>query len=86
VFAGLLGAGGEVDGAARLWGASNGLLESVRGTIMPPLTWIRERYLEPVKATLGSDRFQRICADGRAMPVAEAIALARQRSALLGSQ
>ena len=86
VFAGLLAAGGEVDGAARLWGASNGLLESVRGTIMPPLTWIRERYLEPVKATLGSDRFQRICAEGRAMPVAEAIALARQRSAVLGSQ
>ena len=86
VFAGLLAAGGEVDGAARLWGASNGLLESVRGTIMPPLTWIRERYLEPVKATLGSERFQRICAEGRAMPVAEAIALARQRSAVLGSQ
>jgi hypothetical protein len=50
---------------------------------MPPLTWIRERYLEPVKATLGSDCFQRVCAQGRAMPVAEAIALARQRSALL---
>jgi FMN-dependent NADH-azoreductase len=69
-----------------LWGTANGLLESVRGAIMPPLTWIRDRYLEPVKATLGSDRFQQVCAEGHAMPVAKAIALARQRSALLGSQ
>ena len=55
VFAGLLAAGGEVDGAARLTGASTGLLESVRGAIMPPLDLrIRERYLEPVRATLGN--------------------------------
>jgi hypothetical protein len=39
--------------------------------IMPPLR-IRERYLEPAKATLGSDCFQRVCAEGRTMPVAEA--------------
>jgi non-specific serine/threonine protein kinase len=83
VFAGLLAAGGELDGAARLWGTSNGLLESVCGAIMPPLTWIRDRYLEPVRSTLGIDRFQRVCAEGRAMPVAKAIALARQRSAVL---
>ena len=32
VFAGLLAAGGHADAAARLWGASDGLLESVGGS------------------------------------------------------
>ncbi len=59
VFAGLLAAGGHADGAARLWGASDGLLESVRGSLVPPSGWIRDRYFEPVKTSLGSDHSRR---------------------------
>ena len=50
VFAGLLAAGGHADGAARLWGASDGLLESVGGSLVPTIGWIRDRYFEPVKS------------------------------------
>ena len=48
MFAGLL-AGGHPDGAARLWGASDGLLASVGGSLVPSIGWIRDRYFEPVK-------------------------------------
>ena len=54
VFAGLLAAGGHADGAARLWGASDGLLASVGGSLVPTIGWIRDRYFEPVKASLGA--------------------------------
>ena len=53
VFAGLLAAGGHADGAARLWGASDGLLASVGGSLAPTIGWIRDRYIEPVKTSLG---------------------------------
>ena len=53
VFAGLLAAGGHADGAARLWGASEGLLDSVGGSLAPNIRWIRDRYIEPVKTSLG---------------------------------
>jgi tetratricopeptide (TPR) repeat protein len=48
VFAGLLAAGGLADGAARLWGASERLLESVGGSFSPSIGWVRDRYIEPV--------------------------------------
>ena len=45
VFAGLLAAGGYADAAARLWGASDGLLASVGGSLVPTIGWIRDRYI-----------------------------------------
>ena len=83
VFAGLLAAGGHADGAARLWGASDGLLESVGGSLVPTIGWIRDRYIEPVKTSLGSGSFETARAEGRAMPPVQAIALARQQALLL---
>jgi non-specific serine/threonine protein kinase len=84
VFAGLLAAGGYADEAARLWGASDGLLESVGGSLVPTIGWIRDRYLEPVKTSLGGGSFETARAAGREMPLVEAIALARQQALLLG--
>jgi hypothetical protein len=49
VFAGLLAAGGGTEGAARLWGTSDRLLESLGGSLTPEIRWIRTRYIEPVK-------------------------------------
>jgi non-specific serine/threonine protein kinase len=83
VFAGLLAAGGHADGAARLWGASEGLLASVGGSLVPTIGWIRDRYFEPVKTSLGGGSFDTARAEGRAMPLVQAIALARQQALLL---
>jgi predicted ATPase len=83
VFAGLLAAGGLSDGAARLWGASDGLLESVGGSLVPTIGWIRDRYFERVKTSLGRESFETARAEGRAMPPVHAIALARQQALLL---
>jgi len=83
VFAGLLAAEGHADGAARLWGASDGLLESVGGSLVPTIGWIRDRYFEPVKTSLGGGSFETARAEGRAMPTVQAIALARQQALLL---
>ena len=83
VFAGLLAAEGHADAAARLWGASDALLESVGGSLVPTIGWIRDRYFEPVKTSLGGATFETARAEGRAMPPVQAIEFARQQALLL---
>ncbi|MEP7304444.1 MAG: winged helix-turn-helix domain-containing protein [Acidobacteriota bacterium] len=83
VFAGLLAAGGLADGASRVWGASERLLESVGGSLPPSIGWVRGRYIEPVRASLGG-AFETARNEGRAMPVGQAIALVRQQALLRG--
>ena len=82
VFAGLLAAGGHIDGAAQLWGASDRLLDDVSGSLAPEIKWIRDRYLEPAKTSLGVGPFETARATGRAMPLAHAIALAASAGAV----
>jgi tetratricopeptide (TPR) repeat protein len=65
VFAGLFAARGESATAAQLWGASDALLESVGGVIMPPLTWIRDRHFERVRTALGAESFSAFYKEGR---------------------
>ena len=83
VFAGLLAAEGHADAAARLWGASDALLESVGGSLVPTIAWIRDRYFEPVKTSLGGTMFEKARVEGCAMPRAQAIEFARQQALLL---
>ena len=83
MFAGLLAAGGHADGAARLWGASDRLLESVSGLLSPEIRWIRDRYVESVKKSLGVEPFETARGERRAMPAPQAIAFARQQASLL---
>jgi len=78
VFAGLLAAGGHADSAARLWGASDALLQRMGGALNPTVAWIRDRYFEPVKMSLGPGSFEAARAEGRVMSPAQAVALARQ--------
>jgi non-specific serine/threonine protein kinase len=78
VFAGLLAAGGHSMGAARLWGASDRVLGSVAGLLSPEIKWLRDRYIESVEKSLGTDEFENARAQGRTMPLLQAIALARQ--------
>jgi tetratricopeptide (TPR) repeat protein len=81
VFAGLRAVAGRTDETARLWGASARLLETFGGVLVPPVSWIRERYLDDVRRSIGSDRFQAATAEGRSMTPVQAIALAREEMA-----
>ena len=84
VFAGLLAAAGVADAAARLWGAAEGLLESVGGSLTPSIRWVRDRHIEPTRTSLGDASFDTARTEGRAMPAVQAIAFARQRALLPG--
>jgi len=84
VFAGLLAAEGLADEATRLWGASEQLLESVGGSLAPSIGWVRDRYMERVKTSLGGGPFETARAEGRAMPLAQAIAIAGHQALLPG--
>ena len=80
VFAGLAAAEGDADTAARLWGGSDRLLDSVGGSLLPHIKWIRDRYKEPVKTALGPGSFEAASTEGRAMSSVKAVALARQHA------
>ncbi len=82
IFAGVLAAEGRITDAAQLWGASDKLLGSVGGALSPEISWIRERYMGPVKQSLGVEKFAGACDEGRLMPVDHAIALAHEQGAL----
>ena len=83
LFAGLLAARGHAESAAQLWGASDGLHKSVSGSLAPNVGWIRDRYIEPIRTSLGDALFEAARAEGRAMPSVKAIALARQQAFLI---
>ncbi len=78
VFAGLLAAARLADGAARLWGAAEGLLESVGGSLAPSITWVRDRYIERARTSVGETAFEAARSEGRAMSSKEAIAFAQR--------
>ena len=82
VFAGLMAAGGHPEVAARLWGAADGLLESVGGSLVPTIRWIRDRYFELAKTSLGAGSFEIVRGEGRAMPLSLAIVFAQQQALL----
>jgi tetratricopeptide (TPR) repeat protein len=83
LFAGLLATGGLAEGATRLWGASEQMLDAVSGSLPPSFRWVRDRYMEAVKTSLRAAAFETTLAEGRAMLPVQAIALARQQAFLL---
>jgi non-specific serine/threonine protein kinase len=84
VFAGLLAAAGVADGAARLWGAAEGRLANVGGSLNPSIRWVRDRSIERARAVAGETSFDTARTEGRAMSSAQAIAFARQWALLSG--
>jgi predicted ATPase/DNA-binding winged helix-turn-helix (wHTH) protein len=78
VFADLLAAAGLADGAARLWGAAEGQLGKVGGSLAPSIRWVRDRHIACARAAIGETSFETARAEGRAMSPAQAIAFARQ--------
>ena len=77
VFAGLMADAGQADAAARLWSASEEMLQGMGASLPPNIKVLRERYIGPVKAALDGSRYDAACAAGRSMPLVQAIALAR---------
>ena len=75
VFAGLLAAEGQGQKAVRLWGVSDALLEASGGTLTATIGWIRDRYLEPTRSTLGEVAFAAGRAEGHRLSVDDAVAL-----------
>jgi len=80
VLAGLRAAEGQADRADRLWSASEALRERVGAALPPNLQMLRDRYIDSVNTSLGEAQFAMACADGRAMELADAIALARRQA------
>ena len=80
VFADLMADAGQADTAAHLWSASEGMLEGMGASLPPNIKVLRERYIGPVKAALDGTRYDAACAEGRSMPLEQAIALARRET------
>jgi hypothetical protein len=60
--------------AVRLWGAMLGLLESVGSPLQDSIkTGVLDRYIEPIKATMGDEAFQRTLSEGRRMSPSQAV-------------
>ena len=66
--------------AARLWGASEGLLDSAAASLPPTHRWIRDRHIEGVRAALGDAAFRAAFSEGRAMSMRKAIQHALEAS------
>ena len=45
--------------SSKLVGAAEALLESVGGSLAPSIKWVRDRYIEPVRASLGGAASER---------------------------
>ena len=59
--------------AARLWGASEQLLDSAAASLLPTHRWIRDRHFEGVRAALGDAAFRAAFTEGRALSMRQAI-------------
>jgi len=80
IFAAAAAAQGESGGAARLWGASDRLLESVASPLLPEAKLLRDRYFDSAKESLGEGPFQAALSEGRAMPLNQAVQYALEDS------
>lgn len=63
----------QADRAARLWGASDALLESVGSPLPPTYQQIRDRYLITVRDSMGETAFQVAFSEGRALSLTQAV-------------
>ena len=79
VFADWLAASGRAREAARLWGAAEGRLEHVGGSLAPSIRWVRDKNIERVREAIGDASFDDARSEGRTLSSAQAIAFARQQ-------
>jgi predicted ATPase len=75
-LASVYGVQGDGPQAARLFGASEALLEAISATPTPTEVAIHEQFVPPLREALGEERFAAEWAAGRATPPEQAIELA----------
>jgi hypothetical protein len=80
-YAALLAAAERWNEAATVWGASDELMASVGASLVPGVSWLRERYIGRAQAALSSDRFARAHDTGRGLSLEGAIAFAKSCAA-----
>jgi non-specific serine/threonine protein kinase len=81
IFAAAEAAGQQAVRAARLWGATDQLLESVGVPLNPLLRNVRERYFDDARESCGGRAFQTALDEGRAMSLPQAAQYALSRDA-----
>ena len=69
-----------VEGAARVWGAADGLLDGIGGSLVPTVGWIRDRYFESTRLGLGEAVFDDERRWGRMLTHGQATAFALDRA------
>jgi tetratricopeptide (TPR) repeat protein len=75
VFGALEAARGQAETACRLWGAADGLLESVGGSLNPEVGWIRDHYVARTRSAMGDGRFSATFEQGRRLSLDQAFGL-----------
>ena len=73
-LAGVAAAGGDPRGAARIFGAAEGVRAAIHAPADPAERLLRARCLESVRGALGQDAFEEEHSEGRAMPRDEDLA------------
>jgi hypothetical protein len=68
--------GDEAEGAARLLGAGQALLEQAAATLEPTEGGLAERTLATLRNRLGEARLEAVCENGRKLSAEDAVALA----------
>jgi len=64
---------GNAARAGRLWGASDGLLESVGSPLPASFQWFRKIYFDVARESLGDRAFQAAASEGRPMSLTQAV-------------
>jgi tetratricopeptide (TPR) repeat protein len=81
MLAGPVGANGQPELAARLFGASESTLQDLGASLQPADKIEIDRYLDDVRAQLDEKTFEKAWAEGRAMSLDDAVALALDENA-----
>jgi len=73
IFAAAEAGQGDAGRAARLWGASDRLLERVGSPLLPEARILRDRYFDSARESLGEGPFEAALSEGRAMSLKQAV-------------
>jgi hypothetical protein len=80
-LAGVAGGWGDVERAARLWGAAEALREAIGAPLPPNLTPYHDGLVAAIRAGADEEAWAAAWAAGRALPLEEAIAAALEEPA-----
>jgi predicted ATPase/DNA-binding winged helix-turn-helix (wHTH) protein len=78
IFGALAVAAGKIEKAARLWGAAQGIFDSINFKPVKVDRDFKEQYINEARAAIGDEAFDVAFASGRTLPLKEAMMLARQ--------